>query len=147
MSSRLEKVYIKLSFISVSVLICLGIFFSIGVPYGHSIHFNLNWAEAYLYSAKHGEILPRFIPTLWSGFGGYDFFFYAPLPFWIIGHVVAPVCQSCSTETQILLGTFPFLIGSGFTFFCFLSSILKHGWHGFLAWFSCFYHTISLPTG
>lgn len=76
----------------------------------------MQYSDAFAWSHP----LPRYLPGLWAGFGGYDFFFYAPLPFWLVAAVISPLCPGCSPETAFVLGSSFFLPLSGLTFFAFL---------------------------
>lgn len=93
-------------------------------------------------------LLPRHLPGLWSGLGGYDFFFYGPLPFWITALVVSPFCAGCATETEIVIGAALFWAFSGLgaywflrSFFARLPSVLGAGsymvlpYHLWINWF------------
>ncbi|CUI57593.1 hypothetical protein [Cognatishimia activa] len=91
--------------------------FAVGLPNGHSASFNYPWAQEYINTFDWNNPLPRHLPGLWRNQGGYDFFFYAPLPFWLIASSIDPICQSCSIETKIVAGNVIFwLLGS---YFCY----------------------------
>lgn len=55
----------------------------LGTPEGHSYRFNMSWAQAFHEARMLGDPYPRYLPGLWQGFGGKDFYFYAPLPFYL----------------------------------------------------------------
>ncbi|MEL6681268.1 MAG: hypothetical protein AAFQ09_01330 [Pseudomonadota bacterium] len=74
----------------------------IGLPDGHSARFNYAWLVGYSEAFQSGTLLPRFLPTLNGGMGGFDFFFYGPLPFWLTAAVAAPLCPSCAAETPFI---------------------------------------------
>lgn len=61
------------------------------------------------------------MPGLWAGLGGYDFFFYGPLPFWTTAALISPLCESCSVSNVIVAGAAFFWVLSGYTCFVFLS--------------------------
>ncbi|WP_171230492.1 hypothetical protein [Ruegeria sp. HKCCA4008] len=86
----------------------------IGTPMGHSYGFNMSWAVAFADALNAGAIYPRFLPALWDGVGGLDFFFYAPLPFYVAAGPAQWVCPDCSP--QVLLG-----LSGGFL--CWLSGV------------------------
>lgn len=91
-----------------------------GIPNGHSAGFNYSWAVQYSETYGSNSPIPRYLPGLWAGFGGYDFFFYGPLPFWFNAALVAPLCVGCSVETEFVFGAALLLVFSGVTFYLFL---------------------------
>lgn len=92
----------------------------LGLPDGHSVAFNLAWTTQYSETLTWASPLPRYLPGLWAGFGGHDFFFYAPLPFWLIAVLVDPLCPGCAPSTEFVLGSAVMLVASGFSMFAFL---------------------------
>ncbi len=110
------RVILATAFIAAGLLL----FVFSGFSKGHSSQFNYTWVVHYINAFSWGAPLPRHLPGLWSGLGGYDFFFYAPLPFWFIAAFVTPICLGCSPETQFVLGAAFFWLLSGFTFYLFL---------------------------
>ncbi len=93
---------------------------ALGLPPGHSAAFNYGWSAQYSATVTWTDPLPRYLPGLWSGLGGHDFFFYAPLPFSFIAVFVAPLCPGCSPATQFVLGSSIVLVASGVAMFAFL---------------------------
>ncbi len=73
-----------------------------GLPSGHSTRFNYAWLLGYTDVFQAGTLLPRFIPALNGGIGGFDFFFYGPLPFWLTSAIAVPLCMGCAPETPFL---------------------------------------------
>ncbi len=64
-----------------------------GVPGGASYRHNIPWIEGFHAAFWSGDLYPRRISGLWYGLGGLDFYFYAPVPFWVsslAGPVLAP---------------------------------------------------------
>ncbi|WP_424940116.1 hypothetical protein [Aliiroseovarius sp. S253] len=90
-----------------------------GFSDGASANFNHTWAAEFGSSLSFSDIYPKHLPGLWHSLGGYDFFFYGPLPFWVAGGLIAPLCPSCSTSTEVLLTASFFWLLSGATFFVF----------------------------
>lgn len=109
-----------------AVLAGVALFVAAGFSIGHSASFNYPWAAQYINSFGWDAWIPRHLPSLWSGLGGYDFFFYAPVPFWFIASVVSPLCFECGVETKIVLGAALFWILGGLNFYIFLRRYL-HG--------------------
>ncbi len=76
-----------------------------GTPLGHSYLNNLPWFIGFREAFAGGTLWPRFIPYLWWGMGGLDFFFYAPMPFWIASLLGTATCLGqCSADTAFALG-------------------------------------------
>jgi len=82
-----------------------GIYFFVaeGISFGDSARYNFPWAVQYLDAFNLGAYLPRHLPGLWDGLGGFDFFFYAPIPFWFVTAFLSPICAGCSPETELSL--------------------------------------------
>lgn len=91
-----------------------------GLPPGHSAAFNYTWTVQYSEALSWSDPFPRYLPGLWDGLGGHDFFFYAPLPFWFVAVFVAPLCPGCAPSTEFVLGSAIMLVASGFSMFVFL---------------------------
>ena len=109
------------------LLSCLAIVLLVvlGLPPGHSAAFNYAWSTQYSEALSWRDPLPRYLPGLWAGFGGYDFFFDAPLPFWFIAALVGPICPGCSVATEFVLGASIFLVLSGLSMFAFLKAFFS----------------------
>ena len=101
----------------------MALFVAAGLPQGHSVVFNEAWITQYIDAISWSNPLPRWLPGLWAGFGGHDFFFYAPLPFWLGASSVAPLCGTCTPATVLTVTCGLFLIASGWTMFAFLRSM------------------------
>ena len=99
--------------------LCLTLFLAAGFSDGASASFNHTWAAEFGSALSLSDLYPKHLPGLWSGLGGYDFFFYGPLPFWVAGGLIAPLCPSCATGTEIVLTAAAFWFLSGATFFLF----------------------------
>ncbi|WP_170553987.1 hypothetical protein [Ruegeria atlantica] len=97
-----------------ALAVSLLVFAVIGMPMGHSYGFNISWTVAFADALSVNAIYPRFLPALWDGVGGLDFFFYAPLPFYIAAGPAQWVCPNCSP--QVLFG-----LSGGFL--CWLSGV------------------------
>ncbi len=111
------KNILALVLLSCAVITLLAV---LGFPPGHSARFNFGWSTQYTEAFSWTNPLPRYLPGLWAGFGGYDFFFYAPLPFWFGAAFIDPLCPGCLTSTEFVLSASVALVASGFTMFQFL---------------------------
>ncbi len=99
-----------------------------GPPLGHSLPNNLVWLTSFDAAIWRGEIYPRWLPELWFGAGSPDFFFYAPLPFWISsvpGHII---CWSCDVGGVLTAGEFIILALSGLAYFIFARRFFEREW-------------------
>ncbi|WP_458322447.1 hypothetical protein [Roseobacter sp. A03A-229] len=116
---RIGYVLLKRLSVFLFVLSAVVLFVGAGFSVGHSSGFNHPWTTQYLAVFGNDTLLPRHLPGLWSGLGGYDFFFYAPIPFWVTAASIAPMCPNCSVGTEIVLGVALFWVLSGVTFYIF----------------------------
>jgi len=87
-----------------------------GLPIGHSQHFNLIWHSGFMAEMADGVLYPRWIGSLWAGAGGADFFFYAPLPFWLAGVIGLGPCSGCTGDTVLVVTGVVLLALSGISF-------------------------------
>ena len=106
-----------LSFLLIGVLAFLAMHAVLGTPHGHSYIHNLPWYDSFRNAFWQGDLYPRFLPDLWYGFGGYDFYFYAPLPFWLIALLGEVSCPGCSTNQVFAVGGGWLVLLSGVSFF------------------------------
>ncbi|WP_424831782.1 hypothetical protein [Ruegeria sp.] len=97
---------------------------AIGTPMGHSYGFNMSWTLAFTEALGPASVYPRFLPDLWDGVGGLDFFFYAPLPFYVTAGPAQWLCPGCSP--QVVFGVTGGLLCwlSGVTFWVFARQFL-----------------------
>lgn len=111
----------------VLAILATAAFVAFGIPHGQSVVFNLTWSTQYADALSPINPLPRFLPGLWSGLGGYDFFFYAPLPFWFVAAVIDPLCPYCAPSTEFVLGSALLLLASGLSMYAFLRAFFAQG--------------------
>lgn len=104
-----------------AALIAAGLFAFVAAGFsdGHSAKFNDSWMIHYIDAFGWDTLLPRHLPGLWAGLGGYDFFFYGPLPFWFIAAFISPICSGCLPATEFVLGAAVFWLLGGGTFYLF----------------------------
>ncbi len=102
-----------------------------GTVQGASFHYNLSWYEAFRNAFWQGDLYPRFLPDLWHGMGGADFYFYGPMPFWFTATFGEAVCPGCSTSQTFSVSAAWMMILSGVTFFIFARRFFKPAWAGF----------------
>lgn len=89
----------------------------LGAPDGHSYRHNMPWHAAFYSAFWAGDLYPRFLPDLWYGFGGHDFYFYGPMPFWIISLLGPLTCAGCEPGQTFAMGSVWLLLFSAITFF------------------------------
>ncbi|MEO0822485.1 MAG: hypothetical protein AAF074_18920 [Pseudomonadota bacterium] len=80
--------------LSVAAMLALAVLFYLpslvnGPPIGDSYHFNLAWAASFAEALAAGDPYPRWLHGMWDGAGGPDFYFYAPLPFYLSATALA----------------------------------------------------------
>lgn len=101
-----------------------------GTPDGNSYKYNLPWFDAFHSAFWQGDLYPRFSPDLWYGMGALDFYFYAPLPFWIASTLGAATCPGCETGTVFAVSGAWIIIASGIAFFFFARRFFNTQWSG-----------------
>ncbi|MEM8774601.1 MAG: 6-pyruvoyl-tetrahydropterin synthase-related protein [Pseudomonadota bacterium] len=104
----------------VLISLALTLFIAAGYSNGHSSSHNFSWATEYIEVFSWNTLLPRHLPGLWSQLGGYDFFFYGPAPFFVLGTIVEPLCRDCSVETLVVCSAALFWFGSACAFYLFI---------------------------
>ncbi|HUS55441.1 MAG TPA: 6-pyruvoyl-tetrahydropterin synthase-related protein [Thermohalobaculum sp.] len=87
-----------------------------GTPTGHSYHMNIVWVAAFTDQFLAGDPYPRWLDALWMGAGGADFFFYAPLPFWMTAVLRPVLCATCDADRLMALSGVAWLAISGLGF-------------------------------
>ena len=100
----------------------------VGTPHGASFHYNLSWYEGFRNAFWAGDLYPRFVPDLWYGMGGADFYFYGPLPFWFTAIFGEATCPGCSTSQVFSISAAWMMILSGVTFFVFARRFFDPRW-------------------
>jgi|GEM_PF-2413485 len=129
---RRTKNYWRLSAIAIALSGTLFAFhYYIGTPHGASFHYNLSWYEGFRNSFWAGDLYPRFVPDLWYGMGGVDFYFYGPLPFWFTATFGEATCPGCSTSKVFSVSAAWMMILSGATFFIFACRFFEPKWATF----------------
>ena len=85
-----------------------------GLPIGDSYLFNISWALAFDQALSTSTPYPRWLGSLWAGAGAADFYFYGPLPFYIVSGVQR-LCGECGVETSITLSAILLRVFAGLT--------------------------------
>ncbi|MEM6488600.1 MAG: hypothetical protein AAF677_10105, partial [Pseudomonadota bacterium] len=80
---RLGAVGLAVLGLLVGTLVLFGASLTVALHSTQSYHFNLNWTAAFRDALAAGELYPRWLPSMWGGAGGPDFFFYAPMPYFL----------------------------------------------------------------
>ncbi|MCL5776854.1 hypothetical protein M1105_07630 [Limibaculum sp. FT325] len=117
-STSTKKNMSKISYLYVFCACILFLIFvaRLGTPYGYSVIFNLPWHIGFSKVHSIENIYPRYIPNLWGGLGGFDFFFYAPLPFFL-SSIANVFCEPCTPSEVFALAGGMLFIASGVTFY------------------------------
>lgn len=87
-----------------------------GPPTGHDYPHHRAWIEAFTAQLSLAEPYPRWLGGLWFGAGGADFFFYAPLAYWLAGAVRGLACPGCAPATLLVAVGLVGLAASGLGF-------------------------------
>lgn len=89
-----------------------------GAPNGHSIEYNLVWLKEFAEQLAQGDLYPRWLMNMNSGAGSPVFYFYAPLPFYILS-VPTLLCSTCKLTVQLGIGEWLMIAMSGMSFYYF----------------------------
>lgn len=84
-----------------------------GAPNGHSYSLNVVWVAEFTEQMAAGDPYPRWLDGIWAGAGGADFFFYAPLPFWLTGLLRLVICAACEADRLLVLSGVVWMTISG----------------------------------
>ncbi len=122
--AEIQILILRIGLLTAFAVVSISLFLTVGISNGDSAAYNFPWAVQYQNAFDLGALLPRHLPGLWNGLGGFDFFFYAPIPFWFVAAFISPICPGCSQETEFVLGTAVLWLFSGVTFYFFLRRYL-----------------------
>jgi hypothetical protein len=90
----------------------------IGPQSGHSLGHNVSWASGFTGQLLGGELYPRWLIDMNEGAGSPAFFFYAPLPFYLMAPA-ALVCQGCDVNIVVGITEWLIFVLSGLAFYLF----------------------------
>jgi hypothetical protein len=97
----------------------------IGSQRGHNVQYNLPWSRGFAEQLFSGILYPRWLPDQNSGAGSPVFFYYAPLPFYIMS-LGFPLCYECRATIQLGIGELLLIIPSGISFYIFARPYAQH---------------------
>jgi hypothetical protein len=89
-----------------------------GAPNGHSIEYNLVWLTNFSTQLAQGDVYPRWLMGMNHGAGSPVFYFYAPLPFYILSIPVF-LLQASKLVVQLGVGEWLLIALSGMAFYRF----------------------------
>jgi hypothetical protein len=89
-----------------------------GAMTGHSLHYNLAWAEGFGAQLRGGEPYPRWLVDGNAGGGSPAFFFYAPLPYYLTT-LPQLFCPGCAAPVRLAQGEWLILLLAGAAFYRF----------------------------
>jgi hypothetical protein len=107
--------------LAASILMVPGLF--IGHIIGHSSFLNVVWSEGFAARLFAGDLYPRWLPEMSQGAGSPVFYFYGPLPFYLI----APFHLVADPGFAIMLGCWLVLILSGLSFLALARAFVAPG--------------------
>ena len=87
-----------------------------GASNGHSIEYNLVWLKNFSAQLTQGDLYPRWLMAMNQGAGSPVFYFYAPLPFYILS-VPALLFSGCKLVVQLGIGEWLLIALSGMAFY------------------------------
>ncbi len=88
-----------------------------GLANGDNIVFNLAWEQAFSKQLFAGEGYPRWLSDLNCGAGSAVFYFYAPLPFYVLAAVRGVLPGDVAGTTVLGVGQWVLLLASGLALF------------------------------
>ena len=91
-----------------------------GASNGHSIRYNLVWLQNFYSQLSHGDVYPRWLMGMNRGAGSPVFYFYAPLPFYILSAPIYFLPEHALT-IQLAWGEMLLIALSGLSFFFYAS--------------------------
>lgn len=89
-----------------------------GAPNGHSIEYNLVWLTHFSTQLTQGDLYPRWLAGMNHGAGSPVFYFYAPLPFYILSLPVL-LLHGSKLVLQLGVGEWLLIAFSGMAFYRF----------------------------
>ncbi len=101
---------------------------ALGTPPGSSFKHNIPWFTGFSDAFWSGVLYPRILPDLWFGTGGFDFYFYGPLPFWVASVFGPILCPGCAPNTSFAVSGALMYILSGVSFFVFARRFFEPRW-------------------
>ena len=91
--------------------------FLFGISHGMSHLYNISWTYEFNRLFRDGVLYPRWMDGLNNGVGSLAFWIYAPLPFYVNALSGGLLCGGCAPTTQVAIGEWLLLLGSGLAFF------------------------------
>lgn len=104
------------------LIVAVGTAFSLpmliwGISHGMSHLYNISWTYEFNRLFRAGVLYPRWMDGLNNGVGSLAFWIYAPLPFFVNALSGGLLCSGCAPTTQVAIGEWLLLLGSGLAFF------------------------------
>jgi hypothetical protein len=115
--ARKNMFYYPLVMVAVVTAACIPLVL-IGVQSGHSFGLNVSWAAGFMGQFLGGELYPRWLIDLNEGAGSPVFFFYGPLPFYLMAST-ALLCPGCGVNVVLGITGWLIIALSGLTFYVF----------------------------
>jgi hypothetical protein len=106
-----------LALLLLSACICAPLLW-FGAPNGHSIEYNLVWLSNFSTQLAQGDVYPRWLAGMNHGAGSPVFYFYAPLPFYILSIPVF-LLDTSKLVLQLGIGQWLLIALSGMAFYRF----------------------------
>jgi hypothetical protein len=113
-------------FFSSSIVVLPHIF--AGFPLGHSVLWNTPWQQCFSEQLLSGEIYPRWLFNYLDGFGAPVFYFYAPIPFYLLAFIDVTLGKGDGGFTIFTTGSIVMCFLSSVAFFIFMSRWVDKYW-------------------
>ncbi len=107
---------------SAAVLAVIGLGIGLPLTAGHDLRFAYPWLDYFSTLVRQGELYPRWLPMTWGGAGSTDFFFYAPLPYWL----GSPFTLWMGTADALRAAATMAWLGSAALFFAAFQPLIRH---------------------
>ena len=99
-----------------------------GSPYTHSIGYNVSWQHYFGEELSNGTLFPRWLSNYYHGLGAPVFYFYAPLPFYLLAAIDIALDGSGGTLVALSIGYVVIYLLSGLAMLMFLSRHTNRFW-------------------
>jgi len=119
--NKLVKSYFPIMIIFIASIVAISHHIISGHPRTYNGQVNFQWYRCFTEQLYAGEIYPRWLFNYQDGFGAPVFYFYAPIPFYLLSLLDAIFVNYSSGLFILTIGHWVIFFLSGVTFFIFIS--------------------------
>lgn len=112
-----NRFFYPLAIVAMVTVACIPLIL-MGAQSGDNLYFNLSWGSGFTGQLLGGELYPRWLIDMNEGAGSPVFFFYGPLPYYLMAPA-ALFCQGCGFNVVVGITEWLILVLSGLTFYVF----------------------------